>query len=241
MSRITRKCTLAMPVQPIEEKELTKIMEKILDGVFGDTFDYLNLFVDGFSVELDWTTEEEEALFNTITRLYPKTLFVLDSDDEEGDHFRAYYKNGKRAAVEGVVIYPPFDESLLNDVSCSLELEWESKWVKAYRTAPIADLFELRDSRGILIGVLDTQEMEKLKADAQSANGLADILEEMGYLTGLRGTTFTEYFDRVLMSDEESYPHCQDILKLLPDQYKRLVVELRDDVCVIGENIYQLR
>ena len=45
---------------------------------------------------------------------HPDILFIVTADGEESDDFaRYFFKNGRSYSVAGEIVYPPFDESML--------------------------------------------------------------------------------------------------------------------------------
>jgi hypothetical protein len=51
-----------------------------------------------------------------LSNLYPTSTFTLEGvGEEQGDHWIAYYKNGKSQTTEAIITFEPFDETKLKD------------------------------------------------------------------------------------------------------------------------------
>lgn len=49
-----------------------------------------------------------------VSKRFPDELITVEGDGEEqGDHWKAYFKNGKSQKCEAIITFEPFDESKL--------------------------------------------------------------------------------------------------------------------------------
>lgn len=65
-----------------------------------------------FEDEIKWYTHDNDM--RTVSKMYPDLLFILSGEEEEsGDLWKSYYKNGKVHTAEAKIVFDPFDESKL--------------------------------------------------------------------------------------------------------------------------------
>lgn len=59
-----------------------------------------------------WYAWKDDCL--AVSRIFPEELIYLEGDGEEqGDQWKAYFKNGKAQVSKAVITFEPFDESKL--------------------------------------------------------------------------------------------------------------------------------
>lgn len=84
------------------------------DAVFSDAFDFDHPIINHDDVFFEayeatnWGVDEYGD-FNEFTRRFPELLFMIDGENEGGEHYRAYYKNGKNCYYEPTLVWPEFD------------------------------------------------------------------------------------------------------------------------------------
>jgi hypothetical protein len=70
-----------------------------------------NLFNDG---EIKWYNHDEDM--KAYSKRYPKVTFIISGvGEEEGDYWKAYYKNGKVATYAGIMSVEYHDDDYTED------------------------------------------------------------------------------------------------------------------------------
>lgn len=92
-------------------KDISEVLGNLPDGDFED----LRYAVDEYGeVGQSCKWYEHDKDMRRLSLMYPDTVFELCGEGEEqGDSWKAYYKNGKAQRCEAQITYPPFDESKL--------------------------------------------------------------------------------------------------------------------------------
>lgn len=93
-------------------KEIVSVIEE--DPVFSDAFDYGtpiwehdNLFLGSWEAT-NWGVDEYGA-FGEFTKKFPEYVFMIDGENENGEHYRTYYKNGNSRSYEPTLVWPEFN------------------------------------------------------------------------------------------------------------------------------------
>lgn len=92
-------------------KDISEILADIPDG----EFEYLRYAVDEYGdmgQSCKWYEHDNDM--KRLSLLHPDVIFELCGEGEEqGDSWKAYYKNGKTQRCKAKITYPPFDENKL--------------------------------------------------------------------------------------------------------------------------------
>lgn len=60
-----------------------------------------------------WFSEYRESTMKRISLEYPGVLFLLEIEDDEGQQWREYYKDGKSCGIPGEIVFAEFSEEML--------------------------------------------------------------------------------------------------------------------------------
>ena len=92
--------TAELEVKNVSEQEKEEIQQYIEEN----EDDFYLIFPDGASRnEGKWYDRNKH--FNKLSLKYPKALFCLYCDGEDGSKWLEYYKNGKEQRVEAIITY----------------------------------------------------------------------------------------------------------------------------------------
>lgn len=73
-----------------------------------DISGYTNIESD----EIKWYDNVDHCV--KVSKMFPDELITVEGvGEEEGDMWKAYYKNGKRQKCKAIITFEPFDESKL--------------------------------------------------------------------------------------------------------------------------------
>ena len=95
--------------KPIYISELNDITNYVWDSNIDEKPKTNNFILYG----VKWYKHDEDM--KLLSKKHPDILFELyGNGEEDGDMWKAYYKNGKSYVVRAIISYPEFDEKLLS-------------------------------------------------------------------------------------------------------------------------------
>jgi len=74
--------------------------------------------ISGVPIKIGWNNACKwychEYNMKSLSKIYPETLFLLEGEGEESeDIWQKYFKNGKMQVCKAEIVFPKFDESLM--------------------------------------------------------------------------------------------------------------------------------
>lgn len=194
--------------------------------------------------KLNMTQDQAENVMKILSKKYPGSKFILEFESERGEgKIRLYFMNGSCARVKGELVFPCYSDAELKSLTeqqrpyGSILSHWSCLHIYQCK---IPELFEARDCSDKLVALLDSEELRLLRELPHDAEKIAALLAKMRYIYLPKYTSYEQYFDEVLMTDEDSCVNCRYILKFIPKELKRAHVINHPDTCVIGDGIYRL-
>lgn len=97
--------SVAPPIPGIQREDVEKHISNydFWDDIGNPESGYLGNYYD--------TWYEAEENMRKLSKAYPEHLFTLcgNGDSAEGDHWIAYFQNGKMQHCQGEIVYPEYD------------------------------------------------------------------------------------------------------------------------------------
>lgn len=96
-----------------------EILKKDLCDTLGKMSRYEGCWVQNtkYSYEMEepckWYDSHKDMIKFSKKKEFKKVLFRLECNGEEGEEYHQYYKNGKTHTIEPTIVWPDFDESML--------------------------------------------------------------------------------------------------------------------------------
>ena len=77
-----------------------------------NTINEVSGYGDVESDEIKWYHHKDHCI--TVSKMFPHELITVEGvGEEQGDQWKAYYKNGKMQHCKALITFEPFDESKL--------------------------------------------------------------------------------------------------------------------------------
>lgn len=96
-----------------------EILKKDLSETLGKMSKYENCWVKnskihyGMEEPCKWYDSRKDMIKFSKKKEFKKVLFHLECKGEEGEEYKVFYKNGKSCTIEPTIVWPDFDESML--------------------------------------------------------------------------------------------------------------------------------
>jgi len=104
------------PAKVEEAHEYIKNLNSEQSNIDGYSSDYMYQFDeyddggDGTYHGYSWKWYDHDDDLLKLSLKFPDVLFILDGEDEEGgDIWRSYYKNGKTKRLDAEIVFPDYD------------------------------------------------------------------------------------------------------------------------------------